>query len=56
MESNNQDEMTIDLTKVFENFLRTFKRMWKTVLLLVLVGMVALEMKEILFFNTTYTI
>ena len=55
MESNNQDEMTIDLTKVFENFLRTFKRLWKTVLLLVLVGMVALEMKEILFFNTTYT-
>ena len=55
MESNNQDEMTIDLVKCFENFLRAFKRMWKTVLLLVLIGMVALEMKEILFFNTTYT-
>lgn len=55
MESNNQDEMTIDLGKCFENFLRVFKRMWKTVLLLVLIGMVALEMKEILFFNTTYT-
>ena len=55
MDQYNQDEMTIDLTKVFENFLRGFKRMWKTVLLLVLVGMVALEMKEILFFNTTYT-
>lgn len=55
MDQYNQDEMTIDLTKVFENFLRAFKRMWKTVLLLVLVGMVALEMKEILFFDTTYT-
>ena len=55
MDQYNQDEMTIDLTKVFENFLRGFKRMWKTVLLLVLIGMVALEMKEILFFNTTYT-
>ena len=55
MDQYNQDEMTIDLTKVFENFLRGFKRMWKTVLLLVLVGMVALEMKEILFFDTTYT-
>lgn len=55
MDQYNQDEMTIDLTKVFENFLRSFKRMWKTVLLLVLIGMVALEMKEILFFNTTYT-
>lgn len=55
MESNNQDEMTIDLVKCFENFLRAFKRMWKTVLLLVLIGVVALEMKEILFFNTTYT-
>ena len=55
MDQYNQDEMTIDLAKVFENFLRSFKRMWKTVLLLVLIGMVALEMKEILFFNTTYT-
>ncbi len=55
MESHNQDEMTIDLVKCFENFLRAFKRMWKTVLLLVLIGVVALEMKEILFFNTTYT-
>ena len=55
MDQYNQDEMTIDLTKVFENFLRGFKRMWKTVLLLVLVGMVALEMKEILFFDATYT-
>ena len=55
MDQNNQDEMTIDLVKCFENFLRTFKRMWKTVLLLVLIGVVALEMKEILFFNTTYT-
>ena len=53
MDQYNQDEMTIDLTKVFENFLRGFKRMWKTVLLLVLSGMVALEMKEILFFNTS---
>lgn len=50
MIQNNQDEMTIDFGKGFENFLRGFKRMWKTVLLLVLVGMVALEMKEILFF------
>lgn len=55
MDQNNQDEMTIDLVKCFENFLRAFKRMWKTVLLLVLIGVVALEMKEILFFNTTYT-
>lgn len=30
MDQYNQDEMTIDLTKVFENFLRAFKRMWKT--------------------------
>ena len=41
MDQYNQDEMTIDLTKVFENFLRGFKRMWKTVLLLVLIGVVA---------------
>ena len=55
MYQNNPDEMTIDLVKCFENFLRAFKRMWKTVLLLVLIGVVALEMKEVLFFNTTYT-
>ena len=49
MDQNNQDEMTIDLVKCFENFLRAFKRMWKTVLLLVLQTVDKLNVNSLFF-------
>ena len=41
--------------KYFDRFFRTIFNLWKAVLILLLIGVLVFEMKEVLFFNITYT-
>lgn len=55
MDQTSSDVQKIDLMKYFDRFFRAFRRLWKYVVLFLLIGILAFEMKEVLFFNTTYT-
>ena len=55
MYQNNSDLKKIDLMKYFDRFFRTIFNLWKAVLILLLIGVLVFEMKEVLFFNITYT-
>ena len=53
MDQTSSDVQKIDLMKYFDRFFRAFRRLWKYVVLFLLIGILAFEMKEVLFFNTT---
>ena len=52
MDQTSSDVQKIDLMKYFDRFFRAFRRLWKYVVLFLLIGILAFEMKEVLFFNT----
>lgn len=55
MNQNNSELEKIDLMKYFDRFFRTIMYLWRTVLIILLIGMLAFEIKEVLFFTKTYT-
>lgn len=55
MDQSYSEVQKIDLMKYFDRFFRSLKRLWKYVVLFLLIGVLAFEMKEVLFFNKTYT-
>ena len=50
MDQTSSDVQKIDLMKYFDRFFRAFRRLWKYVVLFLLIGILAFEMKEVLFF------
>lgn len=48
MDQTSSDVQKIDLMKYFDRFFRAFRRLWKYVVLFLLIGILAFEMKEVL--------
>ena len=47
MDQTSSDVQKIDLMKYFDRFFRAFRRLWKYVVLFLLIGILAFEMKEV---------